>query len=56
MFVFYFLKEAGLKAEDGGKEPFSELNRILDCLKGRDLRPALAWAQAHRESLDAQVL
>ncbi|XP_049763052.1 E3 ubiquitin-protein ligase RMND5A [Schistocerca cancellata] len=47
-------KEAGLKAEDGGKEPFSELNRILDSLKGQDLQPALEWAQAHRESLDAQ--
>jgi hypothetical protein len=41
--------------EDGGKEPFSELNRILDSLKQRDLGPALEWAQSHRESLDTQV-
>ncbi|PNF29275.1 RMD5-like protein A [Cryptotermes secundus] len=47
-------QEAGLKMEDGGKEPFSELNRILDSLKQRDLGPALEWAQSHRESLDTQ--
>ncbi|XP_071448029.1 E3 ubiquitin-protein ligase RMND5A [Hetaerina americana] len=47
-------KEAGLKAEEGNKEPFSELNRILDCLKVQDLGPALEWACAHRESLLAQ--
>ncbi|XP_067008364.1 E3 ubiquitin-protein ligase RMND5A [Anabrus simplex] len=47
-------QEAGLQMEDGGKEPFSELNRILDNLKQRDLSPALEWAQAHRESLYAQ--
>ncbi|XP_069671462.1 E3 ubiquitin-protein ligase RMND5A isoform X2 [Periplaneta americana] len=47
-------QEAGLKVEDGGKEPFSELNRILDSLKERDLGPALEWAQSHRESLDSQ--
>jgi hypothetical protein len=49
------MQEAGLKMEDGGKEPFSELNRILDSLKQRDLGPALEWAQSHRESLDTQV-
>jgi hypothetical protein len=47
-------QEAGLKMEDGGKEPFSELNRILDSLKQRDLGPALEWARSHRESLDTQ--
>ncbi|PSN47622.1 Protein RMD5 A [Blattella germanica] len=47
-------QEAGLKMEEGGKEPFSELNRILDSLKQRDLGPALEWAQSHRESLDSQ--
>jgi hypothetical protein len=41
--------------EDGGKEPFSELNRILDSLKQRDLGPALEWARSHRENLDTQV-
>ncbi|XP_075223460.1 required for meiotic nuclear division 5 protein souji [Lycorma delicatula] len=47
-------KEAGLKTEEGGKEPFTELNRILDCLKRRDLGPALEWARSHRETLEAQ--
>lgn len=51
----WFIQEAGLKMEDGGKEPFSELNRILDSLKQRDLGPALEWARSHRESLDTQV-
>lgn len=46
--------EAGLEMEASGKEPFSELNRILDSLKGHDLGPALEWAQAHRQSLEAQ--
>lgn len=46
--------EAGLEIEASGKEPFSELNRILDSLKIHDLGPALEWAQAHRESLEAQ--
>jgi hypothetical protein len=53
--ISLFIQEAGLKMEDGGKEPFSELNRILDSLKQRDLGPALEWAQSHRESLDTQV-
>ncbi|KAG8235781.1 hypothetical protein J437_LFUL016310 [Ladona fulva] len=47
-------KEAGLKAEEDNKEPFSELNRILDCLKAQDLGPALDWACAHRENLLAK--
>lgn len=37
------------------KEPFTELNRILDSLKQKELGPALEWAAAHREALDAQV-
>ncbi|XP_026278650.1 E3 ubiquitin-protein ligase RMND5A [Frankliniella occidentalis] len=47
-------REAGLKSEEGHKEPFTELNNILDSLKQRDLGPALAWASAHRESLETQ--
>ena len=33
------------------KEPFQELNSILESLQKRDLGPALAWATAHREEL-----
>lgn len=40
--------------DDTGKEPFMELNYILDCLKDHDLEPALAWATIHRDSLVAQ--
>lgn len=47
-------KEAGIKTEEGGKEPFTELNKILDCLRQHDLGPALEWARARRESLEAQ--
>ncbi|KZC11103.1 Protein RMD5 like protein A [Dufourea novaeangliae] len=46
--------EAGMKTEEGTKEPFTELNYILDCLKQRNLEPALAWAKNHREALLAQ--
>lgn len=44
-----------MKSEEGHKEPFTELNNILDSLKQRDLAPALAWAESHRESLEAQA-
>ncbi|XP_046749920.1 E3 ubiquitin-protein ligase RMND5A isoform X1 [Diprion similis] len=46
--------EAGIKTEEGRKEPFTELNHILDCLKQRNLEPALDWARNHREALLAQ--
>lgn len=49
------LQEAGIKTEEGTKEPFTELNYILDCLKQRNLDPALEWAKRHREALLAQV-
>ncbi|XP_014287912.1 E3 ubiquitin-protein ligase RMND5A isoform X1 [Halyomorpha halys] len=45
--------EAGVDSENG-KEPFTELNYILDCLKHRDLDPALEWAEKHRTSLQKQ--
>lgn len=48
-------QEAGIKTDEGKKEPFTELNYILDCLKQRNLEPALEWAQKHREALLAQV-
>lgn len=44
-----------METEEDGKEPFTELNRILDCLKQRELGPALEWAAAHRPALEAQV-
>ncbi|XP_039282435.1 E3 ubiquitin-protein ligase RMND5A isoform X1 [Nilaparvata lugens] len=47
-------REAGLTTEEGSKEPFTELNRILDCLKQKDLGPALEWARSHRDQLEAQ--
>ncbi|XP_067838316.1 E3 ubiquitin-protein ligase RMND5A isoform X3 [Heptranchias perlo] len=47
-------QEAGLCIEGNQKEPFVELNRILEALRVRDLRPALEWAVANREMLMAQ--
>ncbi|KAL1122606.1 hypothetical protein AAG570_002936 [Ranatra chinensis] len=45
--------EAGLE-EDNGKQPFTELNYILECLKQKNLDPALEWAQKHKSSLEKQ--
>ncbi|XP_054719859.1 LOW QUALITY PROTEIN: E3 ubiquitin-protein ligase RMND5A-like [Uloborus diversus] len=45
------IKETGLQMEQNKREPFSELNRILDALKKRDLEPALMWAQSNRKKL-----
>ncbi|MGH0175316.1 UNVERIFIED_CONTAM: hypothetical protein FKN15_068414 [Acipenser sinensis] len=47
-------QEAGLCIDPSQKEPFVELNRILEALRVRDLRPALEWAVANREMLMAQ--
>lgn len=49
------MQEAGIKTEEGRKEPFTELNYILDCLKQKNLEPALEWATKHKEALLAQV-
>lgn len=49
------LQEAGIKTDEGRKEPFTKLNYILDCLKQKNLEPALEWAIKHREALAAQV-
>ncbi|XP_033215287.1 E3 ubiquitin-protein ligase RMND5A isoform X2 [Belonocnema kinseyi] len=46
--------EAGIKTEEGRKEPFTELNYILDCLKQKNLEPALEWATKHKDALLAQ--
>lgn len=46
--------ETGVKTEEGRKEPFTELNHILDCLKQKNLEPALEWAKNHRDELMSQ--
>ncbi|GFY73126.1 e3 ubiquitin-protein ligase RMND5A [Trichonephila inaurata madagascariensis] len=45
------IKETGLQMELQKKEPFTELNRILDALKRKDLEPALVWAKSNRSKL-----
>ncbi|XP_046772389.1 E3 ubiquitin-protein transferase RMND5A isoform X3 [Gallus gallus] len=47
-------QESGLSIDQSQKEPFVELNRILEALKVRVLRPALEWAVSNREMLMAQ--
>ncbi|XP_072262995.1 E3 ubiquitin-protein transferase RMND5A [Pyxicephalus adspersus] len=53
-FDFSLFQEAGLSIDASQKEPFVELNRILEALKVRVLRPALEWAVSNREMLMAQ--
>jgi hypothetical protein len=48
------VSDADISPEVHNKEPFTELNHILDSLKNKDLEPALAWATAHHDSLEAQ--
>uniref|UniRef100_T1IIW7 RING-Gid-type domain-containing protein n=1 Tax=Strigamia maritima TaxID=126957 RepID=T1IIW7_STRMM len=48
------VKEAKLTIDEHKKEPFFELNRILDGLKHHDLQPALKWAQENRQNLMQQ--
>ncbi|XP_023213481.1 protein RMD5 homolog A-like isoform X1 [Centruroides sculpturatus] len=48
------IREAGLQIDNDKKEPFTELNRILDALKKRDLKPALEWARLNRNKLQEQ--
>lgn len=45
-------REAGL--ESAHKEPFAELNRVLDALKRRDLGPALEWVVRHQDQQTSQ--
>ncbi|KAI4459762.1 macrophage erythroblast attacher-related [Holotrichia oblita] len=45
--------EAGISPEFNNNEPFTELNHILESLKQKDIEPALAWAIAHRDNLEA---
>jgi len=44
--------ESGIHEYQSQKEPFLELNRILEGLKVRDLEPALDWAARNREALN----
>lgn len=46
-------KDADITPDPHDKEPFTELNHILDQLKNKDLEPALSWATAHSDSLEA---
>ncbi|KAM6452125.1 protein RMD5 homolog A isoform X1 [Python bivittatus] len=47
-------QESGLSIDQSQKQPFVELNRILEALKVRVLRPALEWAVSNREMLMTQ--
>ncbi|KAF5276027.1 hypothetical protein FQA39_LY00823 [Lamprigera yunnana] len=45
--------EASVKIECGSSETFLELNHILESLKNKELEPALAWATALHDNLEA---
>jgi len=45
-------QESGIHEYKSQKEPFIEMNRILQALKMRDLEPALLWAEQNREALN----
>jgi len=45
-------KESGITEYQEQKEPFLELNQILEALKNRDLGPALDWVAKNREGLN----
>ncbi|XP_050498282.1 E3 ubiquitin-protein ligase RMND5A [Diabrotica virgifera virgifera] len=47
-------QESSITPETHEKEPFTEINHILERLKMKDLEPALAWATVHHENLEAQ--
>lgn len=47
-------KEAKLDISPNKKQPFTELNSILDALKFKNLKPALEWATKNREKLIEQ--
>ncbi|XP_002741553.1 E3 ubiquitin-protein ligase RMND5A-like [Saccoglossus kowalevskii] len=48
------IHDAGLQVDGTNKEPFIEINKILEALKRRNLLPALQWAQLHRQQLQSQ--
>ncbi|CAH3025767.1 unnamed protein product [Porites evermanni] len=45
------IMEANLQLDDSRKEPFTELNRILEACRDRNLDPALQWAQSRHKEL-----
>ena len=48
------IREADLDISSESKNPFTELNHILDSLKARKLGPALEWAARNRDALISQ--
>ena len=48
------IREAELDISSEAKNPFAELNHILDSLKARQLAPALEWAARNRQALICQ--
>lgn len=44
--------EANIVPEVVQKEPFAQLNHILESLRNKDLEPALAWATVHHTELE----
>jgi len=45
-------REAGVQEVPEQRQPFLEVNRILDSIKERNLEPALEWARQNREALN----
>jgi len=45
-------RESGIAEYQEQKEPFLELNQILEALKARDLGPALDWVKSNRDALN----
>ncbi|XKL59316.1 hypothetical protein PGB90_000332 [Kerria lacca] len=50
----HLAEEAGLTLEEEKTEPFSEINKILDSLKKKDVSIALQWARDHKDFLESQ--
>lgn len=50
-----FSQEAGLTLEEEKTEPFSDINKILESLKKRDVTIALEWAEEHKVFLARHV-
>lgn len=47
-----FAREAGLEGFETLRQPYVSMHTILQHIRMRDLRPALAWASDHREKLE----
>jgi len=45
-------REAGVDAPIEQRQPFLEVNRILDAIRDRNIEPALDWARTNREALN----